>query len=266
MSNEIVIMTPEHVELHFELAGPGSRLLALLIDSAIIILAVIIIILLMIAFAVVLGDSERMISSASGVAVLMIMLLPTLYFFLFEAFMRGKTPGKNVVGLRVIRDTGHAVDTRAALLRNLMRLVDQLPIPPLYLVGSLVVFFSAQSRRIGDYVGGTLVVREPRQMSEKEKAASQELYQTVSTFTPPQDYTLPDQILVSLDLITKEDHRAIRHLLDRSSELEPIVVQSTAKKMVSAICEKLACESSLVDDPVVFLHALSREWERRKVH
>lgn len=268
MSNEITIITPEHVELRFEIAGPGSRLLALLVDQIAIGIVGALILLVLAAFSIVplSLESERGVGTTVGIAILIIMFLPTLYFFLFETFMHGRTPGKVLLGLRVIRDTGHALDLRGALIRNLMRLVDQLPVPALYITGSLVVFFSAQSRRIGDYVGGTLVVREPNKMSTIEKEAAPELYQAVSRTETPVMPTLPEQVLTQLGTITKDDYRAVRHLLDRSIELDTHVVNAAAWKMVTVLCEKIQYDPSDIRDPLQFLFALTTEWERRKVH
>jgi uncharacterized RDD family membrane protein YckC len=266
LSNEITIITPEHVELRFEIAGPGSRLLALLVDQIIIIILTIIILLILAAFSFVSfsSSSERGLTSTLGIALLMVMFLPTLYFFLFETFMHGKTPGKAILGIRVIRDTGHALDVRGALLRNLMRIVDQLPV--LYMTGSVVVFFSAQSRRIGDYVGGTLVVREPNKMSKIERETTPELYKTVAKTEAPQIRTLPEPVLAQIGAITKDDYRAVRHLLDRSAELDTNVVNSAAWKMVTVLCEKMQCDPSEIRDPLRFLFDLTNEWEHRKVH
>ena len=266
MSNEITIITPEHVELRFEIAGPGSRLLAMLVDELILLITTVVIVLLLIAFSIMPTSTETISSSVIGITLVLLMFLRTLYYFLFETYMSGKTPGKHLLGLRVIRDTGHALDVRGALLRNLLRLVDQIPAPPFYAVGSVVVFFSAQSRRVGDYVGGTLVVREPQKMSKIEKEASPELYQTVAHTEVPVIPMLPEQVLSQIGAITKDDYRAVRHLLDRSMELDTYVVNAAAWKMVTVLCEKMQYDPSEIRDPLQFLFALTTEWERRKVH
>src|SRR5437879_3560158 len=62
------------------------------------------------------------------------------YFTDFELLVSGRTPGKRVVGLRVVRDGGYTIDFYASLVRNLVRLVDMLPAT--YVVGIISIFFS----------------------------------------------------------------------------------------------------------------------------
>ena len=80
------------------------------------------------------------------------------YFALFETFWRGQSPGKHWVGLRVVKDGGFALDGRAALVRNLLRIVDFLP--AFYVAGMTSIFLTRSGKRIGDYAAGTIVVRE----------------------------------------------------------------------------------------------------------
>ncbi|CAN0401027.1 unnamed protein product, partial [Phaeothamnion confervicola] len=81
------------------------------------------------------------------------------YSVYFEVQHHGQTPGKMAAGIRVIRSDGMPVGLREASLRSLLSLVDGLPTPT-YALGGLVSLRDAQSRRIGDMVAGTLVIRE----------------------------------------------------------------------------------------------------------
>src|SRR5439155_12152122 len=81
------------------------------------------------------------------------------YFLLFEALNDGRTPGKRVLGIRVVMDTGHRVTFTAAAVRNLVRIVDAQPLVS-YLVGLGFVLFHPQIKRLGDIVAGTVVVRD----------------------------------------------------------------------------------------------------------
>ncbi|MBW8772054.1 MAG: stage II sporulation protein M, partial [Gemmatimonadetes bacterium] len=146
------VETPEHVRLDYELAGVGSRVSAAVVDQLVLgILAVAIVIVLSIA------------APAFGRGVMIVWLVTwgigsLGYFTFFEAFRQGQTPGKRYAGIRVVRDTGHAVTFGAAFLRNLLRLADILP-PP-YLTGFLLVLLHPRSQRLGDLVAGTVVVRD----------------------------------------------------------------------------------------------------------
>ena len=86
-------------------------------------------------------------------------LLPVVYLGYYVAFegVYGRTPGKRLLGLVVVRRDGSACDLRAATIRNVLRVVDG---AMFYLVGATVATITANDRRIGDHVAGTAVVRE----------------------------------------------------------------------------------------------------------
>ena len=77
---------------------------------------------------------------------------------MFEAVWQGQTPGKRIIGLRVIHASGRPVSTGEAILRNIVRIADQLP--GIYAIGIVSVFLTARSQRLGDLAAGTVVVHE----------------------------------------------------------------------------------------------------------
>lgn len=90
-----------------------------------------------------------------GFYLIVIFLLDWFYNVLFEV-LRGATPGKRSLGLRVVNDNGTPVTWSASLLRNLLRVVDFLPLG--YGLGLLWMLFHPQAKRLGDLAAGTLVV------------------------------------------------------------------------------------------------------------
>ena len=149
------VETPEHVTLDLEIAGVGSRALAAIIDLAVLVgsaFGVLIILAIVGGFGLVIGSVGGAILLLAGFAVW------TGYFILFEGLRRGQTPGKRMVGIRVVSDTGNAVSLGAAAARNLLRLADFLP-PP-YLIGGLLVALHPRGKRLGDMVAGTVVARD----------------------------------------------------------------------------------------------------------
>jgi len=161
-----VIETPENLEISLPLAGIGSRFLAYLVDLAWQSVAVV----AAIAVVVVRLPStwppfEKNSDGTYSFPWLAIALLDVIvfgvnffYFAAFEALWRGQTPGKRACHLRVIGDGGQALGGRGALVRNLVRTVDFLPV--FYVVGVVTIFLGRRGKRLGDYAAGTMVVQE----------------------------------------------------------------------------------------------------------
>src|SRR5690606_14075457 len=105
---------------------------------------------------------EEPLSWVGGLLIALYALLNFLifwgYYVLFEYLWNGQTPGKRLVKIRVARTDGNPAGFVEVVIRNLVRVVDFLPTG--YGLGLLVMFFSPQARRLGDFAAGTLVVKE----------------------------------------------------------------------------------------------------------
>lgn len=156
------VLTPEYVEFNFVVAGLLSRLLALIIDTVVANLISSILLLLVMLVAAMLATVIGSQGLELGLALYFVtsFLVQYGYMLVLEAVWSGQTVGKRVMGLRVVQDTGVRVTMQHSLLRNLVRLVDNLPI--FYLVGGVVALFSENHQRLGDILAGTIVVRERR--------------------------------------------------------------------------------------------------------
>ncbi len=156
--DQLSIDTPEQVALEFPLAGVGSRFLALAIDMLLQMT------IGLFAFGAVSGAwsllGGRVVGGPWFVAVLIIVvfLLFYGYFAGFEAFWHGQTPGKRLIGLRVLSVTGRPARIDEAILRNLLRVIDQLP--GVYAIGIVTMLVSSRNQRLGDLAAGTVVVHE----------------------------------------------------------------------------------------------------------
>jgi uncharacterized RDD family membrane protein YckC len=96
--------------------------------------------------------------------VLLVTALSLSYFFLCEA-LRGQTVGKRAMGLRVRSASGGPAGLNATSARTVLRLIDGIGF---YLVGTLVALVTgARRRRIGDWAGGTVVVRDDGVMDHR---------------------------------------------------------------------------------------------------
>jgi hypothetical protein len=97
---------------------------------------------------------------AAAVTILLIFALYWGYFVAFETLWNGQTPGKRIMRLRVVREDGRPVRFFEVFVRNLLRLALDFFPPPSYAIGVISIIFSARSKRIGDFVSGTVVVKE----------------------------------------------------------------------------------------------------------
>jgi uncharacterized RDD family membrane protein YckC len=158
-----VVVTPENVVLTFQLAGPGSRLGAFLID-----------LLLRMGFfgavALIAATVGLFVMSLSMAGLLVVyFVLDWLYFTLCEGFLGGQTPGKKMFGLRVIHEAGYPISGWEAAVRNFVRAMDAAPYLAggnlslgVYGVGWLTMLVTGSFRRLGDLAGQTIVVQERR--------------------------------------------------------------------------------------------------------
>ena len=83
----------------------------------------------------------------------------TGYAILCEHFWKGQTLGKWVLGLRVLDQNGLELQFTQVALRNILRVVDTLP---LGLVGGISILSTEHRQRLGDMAAGTVVIRERR--------------------------------------------------------------------------------------------------------
>ncbi|MGC4051283.1 MAG: RDD family protein [Paludibaculum sp.] len=159
------IETPEQTRLHFQLAGIGSRFLAMAIDTTIQIVAFLAGLLILAVSGgrlfMVFAFIPQQWWTAASVAFNFVLYYG--YFTIFEIAWRGQTPGKRIIGIRVIKESGRPLAPAETIGRNLLRIVDQLP--GIYAVGLLTALFNAQSKRLGDFVAGSIVIREQKHAS-----------------------------------------------------------------------------------------------------
>lgn len=163
MFDQHVIETPENISFDYQVAGIGSRFLAVLVDTLIQGALYLFLAVVYFLFEAILGTATANNPSSVAQWIPAIILLVTLfviqfgYYIIFEIAMGGKSPGKELAGLRVIKENGRPLTAMDSIIRNLMRIVDFLPFG--YGVGVIAMFFNARSKRLGDFAAGTLVVR-----------------------------------------------------------------------------------------------------------
>lgn len=143
------------------------------------------------------------------------------YFAIFETLWQGQTPGKRVAGIRVIKESGRPINAFEAIGRNLMRAVDAMP--GIYGVGLVCMMLNRQSRRLGDFVAGTVVVHEK---------PTEEVRPTWNTATDASSAS------GGVGQVTADELVLIETYLSRRFELDPEVRLRTAIQIADRVKKK----------------------------
>lgn len=226
-ADKLTIETPEQTALEFPLAGIGSRFLALAADTAIQVSAAIVVT----AAVETVYPVARLVGAASqwmlAAAVVAGFLLYEGYFAFFEAVWNGQTPGKRLFRLRVMKDDGRPIGVYDAIARNLLRIVDQ--VPGVYAVGIIVMLFSRESKRLGDHVAGTVVVREQGLEEARPIAGAGAVSARGETETAP----------VDTSRVSLEEFQLVEAFLQRRESLETDVRRAMAAQITARIAPKV---------------------------
>ncbi len=171
-SPSLDVATPERVSLSLPVAGIGYRCLAYLIDIALLFgFWVVAYFTFTLLVSDVLGFMQGLSGFTQTLMVVGLFATQWMYWTLAEVFMGGQTPGKRLIGIRVVRLDGSPVGPLESAVRNLVRVVDFLP--GLYATGCLSMLLTRQHRRLGDLLAGTLLVREERFDLDKYTTAAE---------------------------------------------------------------------------------------------
>jgi uncharacterized RDD family membrane protein YckC len=219
LDNRLTIATPEGLEVDLVLAGLGSRFIARLLDS-LIQLGIII------ALAIVHGTLGN--GWVTSAVIVMYFATVLVYDILFEVFGSGRTPGKRVARLRVVRDGGRPVGFGASLIRNVLRLIDFLP--TMYFVGAVTIVATDNNQRLGDLAAGTFVVRERDARTEGGG------WETWSRATVP----LADVSDWDVSAVSPAEVAAIRTFLDRRLTLAPDARARFAYELAHRLATKVS--------------------------
>ncbi len=236
----LIIETPERVPLHFALASIGNRFIACAIDHTIQAIAIAV---MVIAFTMVanLVSLEGQLASAPkwvyAVLVVVLFVLVSGYFAVFEWLWNGQTPGKRWLKLRVIREDGRPVTFFEAAVRNLLRNFDIMP-APFYSVGLISVFASSRDQRIGDMVAGTVVVRE----RETEAPAFAQVFASPVSDPALRRSFPPVPFTANVNDLTESEIEVVETFLRRRWDLKDVPRQWMAWRVAMPLLYKLRPE------------------------
>lgn len=238
MDRTLEVRTPESIAFSYDLAGLGSRFLALAIDQAIQIST-----LLAMFIGIVLAASRATITRHAAppvtdrvaesilIALIVVVVFAVLfgYFIVFEAAWNGQTPGKKIVGIRVVRDGGYPIDFGASLIRNLIRVGEQLI--GYYLLAAISALISPENKRLGDLAAGTIVVRDAR-LAAPANSGRQD----------------PEPSYAPTAYLSGEERALIKRFLERRDALPPDRRRELAAQLAARVRTRVPLELARLDD------------------
>jgi uncharacterized RDD family membrane protein YckC len=238
MDRSISVRTPESIAFSYELAGLGSRFLSLAVDMTLqlLVLAGILWGLFAIGSQAQHGPAQRTVVVSQGavqsftVAVIVTILFLVFfgYFILFEGFWNGQTPGKKLLGIRVVRDGGYPIDLGGSFIRNLVR-VGEVALA-FYAISAIAALLSSENKRLGDMAAGTIVVRDSRSQSLAAivESANGETHR--------------------IALLTDEEHALIARFIARRGTMAERYRRNLAYQIADRVRKRVSSDLQRLDD------------------
>ena len=234
LESTVEIITPENIAFEYRVAGPFHRLYAFLID---LVLRVAMLMLVAITLSVLASLSTGLWLAA---LVLVWFLLEWFYGGVFETYMNGQTPGKRVMGIRVLTTDGRPINGLQAVLRNILRSADSLPwlslaalggppvqALPTFAVGLFAMALNRRFQRLGDIVCGTMVVVEERNW-----------YTGTVRINDPQVAELASQLPADLQ-VSRAGARALATYVERRRVFAPARREEIASQLADVYIDRL---------------------------
>ncbi|HEY2474534.1 MAG TPA: RDD family protein [Candidatus Cybelea sp.] len=237
MDRTVDVRTPESIAFSYELAGLGSRFLALLVDQAIQIVT------LAAIFGGIIFAASRIPgrhaaaaafdkfgeSAAIATIVTIVFVVMFGYFIIFEALWNGQTPGKRLLALRVVQDGGYPIDFGASLIRNLIRVGEQLI--GYYILAAISALISPENKRLGDLAAGTIVVRDSRLPAPRDLGQHRD-----------------EPVYAATAYLSGDERALIKRFLERRDSLSPQRSSELAARFAARIRERVPAELAALDD------------------
>ncbi|MBW4575922.1 MAG: RDD family protein [Aphanothece sp. CMT-3BRIN-NPC111] len=255
--NRVTLQTPESVELEFTLAGIGNRAYALLIDYIALGLTLLVFWIAWGFISIQLLDVlDQLIGSNSGlelwllaIALLLNFFIYMGYFVFFEVLWQGQTPGKRYTKIRVIRDDGRRVGIQQAVLRSLLR-----PIDDILFIGAFLIILGRNEKRLGDWAGGTIVIQEEYMVAATNFPVSDSAQQLA--------IQLPQ--MANLSQLLPDDFATIREYLQRRGAMTPKAKADLSLQLARQVREIIALENlPAALTPDVFLEAVYLAYQQQ---
>lgn len=208
------LVTGEAVALDLPVAGLPSRFVAKAIDSLV---QVAIFLALAFPIGIVAGSSSDAAVAALGIVLIIAVVFG--YPIAMETLTRGRTLGKMVMGLRVVRDDAGPIGFRQAFTRGAFAIVDFLTS---FLVSVLTMLLTERSKRVGDLLAGTVVVLE---RAPKNAPPPVQMPPPLASWAAGLDLSRLDEGLAG----------SVRQFVGRASQMTPSAREQLGAQLVGAV-------------------------------
>ncbi|MDT0461248.1 RDD family protein, partial [Streptomyces sp. DSM 41527] len=240
------LVTGEAVVLGLRPARLPSRGLAVAVDVAV-------------AWAVYLGASLLLLSATSSmdsaavaaVSVATFVLVQVGIPIVIETLSHGRSLGKLVCGLRVVREDGGPIRFRHALVRGGMGAIEI--VMTMGVVAAVASLLSARGRRVGDVFAGTLVIRERMPVAEAGTA-----------LPPPPSWLVAELGALDLSRVPDGWWLTVRQYLTRMEQLDPEVGGAVAGRLAEDLREFTGVPGPAGVHPAAYLAAVAGERQARE--
>lgn len=242
------LVTGDAVTLDLRIAGLPSRTLALAVDVALQVILLLIGSVLVGWIFSAGGSGGAQAALTLSVVVLALVVWPTV----LETITHGRSLGKMMMGLRVVRDDGGPVRMRHSLVRALAMVFLDLWVTS-GVVGGLSALLSSKSKRMGDHLAGTIVVGERIPRSATAAIVPIEMPPPLAAWA------------AGLDLVAVPDGLALnaRTFLHRARSLDPRAREATAARLATELAGYVRTPAPLGTPAEAYIAAVLAERTRR---
>jgi uncharacterized RDD family membrane protein YckC len=227
------VTTPENVRFDFKIAGYARRFPAFVVDF---VFRMIILWITVMFFGFVTGMTGLGFSTAFAIWTVTYFILSWGYGVILEYTWNGQTIGKRMLGIRVVMTDGQRIGLVPAMIRNLCRSADFLPVcmlkftvdqdvgvpVPLMMAGIISMFITQRFQRLGDIAADTMVIIVERDNANRFRELSDENMERIAALLPI-DLILQPSTVQALSLYID---RRLRLNQSQRNELSAILIDA----------------------------------------